>query len=528
MPKIQISEFDATSQRNQNSTDFTVLIPGFYAPGKETNGEDIKLFTNTTDFISAVGCVEPSTGSTVAEYSVLEAGIDGDNYYGQITIDQFYELVYAGKKLCKIKADANEITSAPNPGPEYAQCGNGKWIEIDTASIKSTAKDYELKIADINEDGKTIAKWAIVKSIGHTASASTVVNYGNQMAYELLALGYSVLYKKVKTTNVTDLETESFWAELYDKSLYDFRFIATGLLADSSYRVSEQIIKLAASRGDCTAIVDLNESEYSTDNKQAAFIANLGSKAAELKALFAAKENYNYGKYADIIMPYVEYKYTIGTNKDYYENTKLPGAFHRLACAMNAIDHGYAEWWAVSGYDRGVCKYPVINTGILLGEKAIEELGPRPYETRESFNLPFSINPIVQLRGTYYLWGARTAYRLDTADEDLKASHFLNIRQLCTTLKKHAYLTCKKYKFDPNSDILWINFKNEIERLLEEMKSNQGIDDYKVIKEEDTKKATIKALIRIVPVEPVEDFYLDLYLEDSISGTIVSIEEIDN
>jgi hypothetical protein len=37
---------------------------------------------------------------------------------------------------------------------------------------------------------------------------------------------------------------------------------------------------------------------------------------------------------------------------------------------------------------------------------------------------------------------------------DLTAQHFLNIRQLCTTLKKQIYVACRKFTFDPNSDVL--------------------------------------------------------------------------
>lgn len=58
------------------------------------------------------------------------------------------------------------------------------------------------------------------------------------------------------------------------------------------------------------------------------------------------------------------------------------------------------------------------------------------------------------------------------------------------------------------------------------MKSNQGIEDYYFIKKLDTtKKATFGAILRIVPTEAVEDFNLDLTLENSIAGTTVTIIE---
>jgi hypothetical protein len=72
-------------------------------------------------------------------------------------------------------------------------------------------------------------------------------------------------------------------------------------------------------------------------------------------------------------------------------------------------------------------------------------------------NITMAINPIINLRGTYYLWGNRTTQPLgdaNTEDGDLKASHFLNIRQLCSTIKKKVYVSCRQITFDPNSDAL--------------------------------------------------------------------------
>ena len=49
--------------------------------------------------------------------------------------------------------------------------------------------------------------------------------------------------------------------------------------------------------------------------------------------------------------------------------------------------------------------------------------------------------------------------------------------------------------------------------------------DYKIEKVYTDKKATLKARIRIVPIEAVEDFLLEVSLEDSIGETSVTIAE---
>ena len=50
-------------------------------------------------------------------------------------------------------------------------------------------------------------------------------------------------------------------------------------------------------------------------------------------------------------------------------------------------------------------------------------------------------------------------------------------------------------------------------------------EDYKFIKVKTAKKATLKAIIRIIPIEAVEDFDISLTLEDSFSGIVTGISE---
>jgi hypothetical protein len=105
--------------------------------------------------------------------------------------------------------------------------------------------------------------------------------------------------------------------------------------------------------------------------------------------------------------------------------------------------------------------------------------------------------------------------------------HFLNIRQLCCSIKKQLYTACRQFTFDPNSDLLWINFVNAIKPTLEAMKADQGIKGYTITKviDPDKKKALLKARIRIVPIEAVEDFDISIYLEDSLTGIVVNTSE---
>jgi hypothetical protein len=61
--------------------------------------------------------------------------------------------------------------------------------------------------------------------------------------------------------------------------------------------------------------------------------------------------------------------------------------------------------------------------------------------------------------------------------------------------------------------------------MLERMKADQGVRDFKIEKVYTDKKATLKAKIRIVPIEAVEDFLLEVSLEDSLGETAVTVVE---
>jgi hypothetical protein len=273
-------------------------------------------------------------------------------------------------------------------------------------------------------------------------------------------------------------------------------------------------------RGDCIALIELDENTYvnSISNKKPEALI----RDAILATSFITEAN---GAYCALTVPSVYY--TSLENKVtsvWGGNNKMPGAFHYLACFIKSLGQGYAEWYAAAGYTRGVANLTIDHTSVRLGEIAINTLEPRNKATTS--DLPFACNVIASFRGSYYLWGNRTAYPLGVVDGDrgdLVASHFLNIRQLSTTIKKTLFNACRKFTFDPNSDTLWINFCNAIRPTLETMKADQGIRDYRIVKVATPKKATLKAKIRIIPIEAVEDFVLEVSLEDAFGETTATV-----
>ena len=129
-----------------------------------------------------------------------------------------------------------------------------------------------------------------------------------------------------------------------------------------------------------------------------------------------------------------------------------------------------------------------------------------------------AINPIVDMNPWgVRIWGNRTAYVSQEDNEGLVASSFANIRILLCDLKKRLYKAARKYQFEQNSDILWVNFQAEVNTLLEEMVHSYGIAGYRWFREKTNDRAKIAARLQIVPIQAVEDFDLTIELTDSLT-----------
>ena len=73
--------------------------------------------------------------------------------------------------------------------------------------------------------------------------------------------------------------------------------------------------------------------------------------------------------------------------------------------------------------------------------------------------------------------------------------------------------------FEPDDDILWINYKSQITPLLDRMKGNRGLNDYTIRRVSSSEKATLKAVIRLYCIDPVENFDITLELTDGQVAT---------
>lgn len=296
------------------------------------------------------------------------------------------------------------------------------------------------------------------------------------IALKLLNKGLYVLYELVADTeNLTGV-----FDKLEDKMLYEVRFITAG--GHCKTTLYAEMATVCKNRGDCVALLDVE----GKDNTP----ANDTIKGA-LETAFKDKEDL--GSFAALFSPWC----TFGEDL-------LPGSVAYLLAYADAVK-SYPTWFASAGVVRGTIA-DITSLKTVYGQKDIDVLQPKTNG--------YACNTICNIRNYgIKVWGNRTCLPIG---EKLKATNFLNVRQLIIELKKTLYNSSIVSTFEQNSDVLWINFKNLITPLLDRMLSGQGINGYKITKIDTDEKATLKAKIRIIPIEGVEYFDLTVELTDSL------------
>lgn len=527
MPKIIIREQDYTTAGNEESSSFAVVVPGFTGVSIVEGVDQIDDSKGGLVKDAANGHYYYYAKKTTSDKDRVDV-FDENGIYECSDYKAFKTYVGKDNRVTTVDPVAPTLVNfGTEDDPIYTKVFSGEEFEVAQGTVyravttKATVEGHLVK--NMGADGyKAFEKVSLSEYIsnqteeyyqilegdeGRDVITSQMVHKGNQIAFELLKCGYTVLFKLIESEKLKSLETEDFWSCLEDKSVYDFRYITTGgYVNEKAYAQIDTLAKYVNStdtgRGDCVALIDVDPDQIK-NKKKSELVNSIKTYVNKLTT----------SEYSAIFAPYVTLNYN---DADYSDNGYFPGSFYYLACAAKAR-RTFAEWYAVAGYTRGVSDYEVIGVDAKFGQAELDALEPREKATGDN-PLTKAVNLITTLRGNYYLWGNRTAKELTT--DGLVASHFLNIRQLCCTLKKELYNGCKRFTFDPNSDVLWYNFCNYIKPTLEKMKADQGISDYRIIKVATTKKALLKAIIRIVPIEAVEDFTLGVTLEDSLDGEI--------
>lgn len=333
MPKIIVREYDKTKAGVGAYQNFSVVVPGFCAVGKGTDcfdENDIYECDSQEEFVEKIGKVPCGNGQPLPA-EAPECEYTPKTFVGEIA--DWEEMKKAGNLY-----EATEWKAESTPIDGYLKCAH------ESGAGETDGKVYFKGVFDLVEEDDEFdedAKYTVILPNYVGKDAVSVQQFGNQIAYELLGLGYTVLYKKINSS-VTELNSENFWKALKDKATYDFRYIMTGLI-NNAVEANEQIVNLVnfvnsdadtksyieLGRGDAIALIDIDSAAYVGKTSLGA-IDGIADKVNSLSLC---------SKYAAIFAPYVTYSMSDSQTRDFGGNSTFPASFHYLACAAKAFEN---------------------------------------------------------------------------------------------------------------------------------------------------------------------------------------------
>lgn len=331
----------------------------------------------------------------------------------------------------------------------------------------------------------------IDKTLGTTPNAARIK--------ELFKLGGTILVANT-WSKATDY--------LLDRNQCDVKFLLCNASDNKEAETTtlELAAKIAATRRDCAVIYGRNNCDKYSDAEKSIFDSNLISND---DTYLAAEKIDAKGKY--II--------SADSNSLKTGNDGVACEFAWMNAYLTMVANGVAEWLTVAGSERGAISIDNLTCGPIT-ETQLNSMQSSKAGT-------YGNNPILTVNPWgIRIWGTRTALKIP--ETGICASNFANIRVLLCDLKKQLYKASKKYQFEQNTDVLWTQYKSYVNVLLEEMKLSYGIAGYRWEKVTSaTKAADRKAIagnklsckLYIVPIEPVDDFDVEITLSDTLTVT---------
>lgn len=358
-----------------------------------------------------------------------------------------------------------------------------------------------------------------INTFGNDSNTEEDISF--KYAAELISAGVPVYFEKLAALDDKNLQTAI--EGLKDKNAYNIKFITTGThpikipespkpentattqnesggSSTTTINLFKTILEVAAIRGDCIALVDVDNTKgIDTIQSELNELTKSDLESNYTITISGDKEDTKEStlKYGTIIAPWGTYS----TKR--YGDVELPGSFAYLTCLAKSTVN-YPNWYAVAGVNRGY-----INN---LKKLSTDVTGSKADAVQTIKGI--SIVPITYINPYgYCIWGNRTLHKNDK--DDLVASSFLNIRMLACDVKKTLYTAAKELMFETDSMQLWLDFKSEVTPLLDKMVSGNGLTDYSIKRVKSNTKATLKVVVTLYCVEAIENFDITLNITDS-------------
>ena len=266
-------------------------------------------------------------------------------------------------------------------------------------------------------------------------------------------------------------------------------------------QVTDHLLDTVEDRADALAIVDIPDVYTAdTENSASAQTRNNFTTKQTTDAVLGRDINNSYGAtYA----PWVLIQDTI-SNRTLW----APPSIAALG-ALSTTDRKAAPWFAPAGFTRG---------GLSEGAGGIPILDvTRRYSSDDRDNLyEANINPIAKFPAEgIVIFGQKTLQQTRSALDRI------NVRRLMIYLKREISFIASRLLFAPNTRDTWTRFIGQATPLLDSVKAEFGIDDFKLILDESTTtpdlidRNIIYSKLLVKPTRSAEFFAIDFVITNS-------------
>lgn len=266
--------------------------------------------------------------------------------------------------------------------------------------------------------------------------------------------------------------------------------------------VTDYLLDMVDDRADALALIDIpfaytpdTEDTGSAESRNA---ANTPQAAADNLASRSINNSYGAAYY-----PWVQVQDT-STNQVLW----VPPSVAALGC-LSSTDRNQAPWFAPAGFTRGglsegAAGIPVLDVSRRLSSDERDTL----YED--------NINPIAKFPAEgIVIFGQKTLQQTASALDRI------NVRRLMIFLKREISFIAARLLFGPNTQVTWDRFLGDATPLLEGVKSQYGIEDFRLVLDKSTTtpdlidRNIIYAKLLVKPTRAVEYFAIDFVVTNS-------------
>ena len=415
--------------------------------------------------------------------------IENSNFFEDIPTSQKFTVDYDRNIVSYLDIDNTDM---------------GKYITFDTSTGINIDNIIHINFTRI-EDGQQVTDTKLEKTF-----ELKIEEYSNNPRTE-----YEFEVKDI----YNKLHEDTFFDKFEDSEDLQVKIVTTGAypIFENTYTDTnsttkyplQNLITTLGKRGDAYCLVDVlyNPNRDITGSDSAYTILNssdydfLNNKVKE-----------ELGNKAEIVGKYGTMFLNWGVNKistiSGLTTLMLPPSFNYLYDLGISIQNGNMDSLAIAGVNRGRCDNYIRPSGTNRITHSISNL----YQNESNR----AINAILNENGYgYCIDGNRTLLK---NTEGLIASSFLNVRAMVCDIKKRVRVALKRFLYENNSQVLWVNVKSAIEPILQEYIESGNITNYTINRLSTTKRATLEVLITLYLEYAIETFNVTINLKDEYSA----------